>query len=250
MHHDTCGKKWGMSCHRECHASTHSLAQMHNVGPFNGEEWKFLFFEYFGNESFFLGSFFLGSFTTLHIGFFTESRDMIFGSDAKISRTKKKTPKKEDWLSDVEHVVGGTISRHNVPHTVPHELRLLRTTTHSSSCALFFSSAPSRPCGRLPSARPLMRHATTSSPRRCFPRIATKLAARALLLAAQCSKLLSMPPVRESISLTLTRSTVWTSMSRSRGTRKRRTYHNITLRRFTSRGARAFLLYSSSISRR
>ena len=27
-------------------------------------------------------------------------------------------------------------------------------------------------------------------------------------------------------------------------------YHNITLRRFTSRGARAFLLYSSSISRR
>ena len=76
---------------------------------------------------------------------------MIFGSDAKISRTKKNT-KKEDWLSDVEHVVGGTISRHNVPHTVPHELRLLRTTTHSSSCALFFSSAPSRPCGRLPSA--------------------------------------------------------------------------------------------------
>ena len=43
--------------------------------------------------------------------------------------------------------------------------------------------------------------------------LVTKLAARALLLAAQCSKLLSMPPVRESISLTLTRSTVWTSIA-------------------------------------
>lgn len=82
MHHDTCGKKWGMSCHRECHACTHSLAQMHNVGPFNGEGWKFLFFSpsnTFGNDQGFLGN----------LGFFTESRDMIFGSDAKISRTSQ-----------------------------------------------------------------------------------------------------------------------------------------------------------------